>query len=159
MSPGVKATALVSGLLYVSLLAEPAFWEFAFGSALLGLPAVVAVVLLVSALFAPVPWFVWHAVEIVRRGRDLGFSMGRVGILLALLTIGRYAPELRRSQLIALGGLGYGLAFVWPPGSSTLAPAGCGVSGSAPGTPTARLARLTSHVALSAVWRDERRPV
>ena len=116
MSPRARATALVSVLLYAALLAsvlaEPAFWETAFGPAVLGLPPVAAVALLVSGLFLPVPWFVWHAMAVVLRGRDLGFSMGRAGVLLALLTIGRRAPELRRSQLIALGGLGYGLAFM-----------------------------------------------
>lgn len=38
--------------------------------------------------------------------------MGRTGVLMALLTVGRHAPELRRSQWIALGGLGYGLALI-----------------------------------------------
>lgn len=94
------------------MLAEPAFWEVAFGPTVLGLPAVVAVALAVSVLYLPLPWFVWHAMAVVLRGRDLGFSMGRTGVLMALLTIGRHASELRRSQWIALGGLGYGVALI-----------------------------------------------
>ena len=104
MSPRAKATLLVGVLFYGALLA--------FGPAVLGLPAVVAVALAVSVLFVPVPWFVWHAMAVVLRGRDLGFSPGRTGVLLALLTVGRHAPELRRSQRIALGGLGYGVALI-----------------------------------------------
>ena len=115
-SPRARATTLVSVLLYAALLAsvlsEPAFWRDAFGPTVLGLPPVVAVALIVSGLFVPVPWFVWHAMEIVLRGRDLGFSAGRVGVLLTLLTIGRHAPALRRSQRVAFGGLGYGLTLM-----------------------------------------------
>ena len=116
MSRRAKATTLVSialfGALLSSVFAEPAFWFGAFGPTAYGVPTTVFVGIVVAGLYGPVPWFAWHAMGIVLRGRDLGMSLGKLGVLHMLLTLGRRYPELRRSQMVVAGAALYFLVLV-----------------------------------------------
>ena len=116
MSPRAKATVIFSvasfGALLWSVFAESGFWIGAFGPTMWALPTPVFVGLIVTGLYLPVPWFAWHANGIVLRGRDLGMSLDKLGILHMFLTIGRRAPELRRSQAVVAVGIGYFIALV-----------------------------------------------
>lgn len=111
MSRRAKATAIFSvamfGALLYSVLAEPAFWTGAFGPTSLGMPTPICIALIVSLLYLPVPWFVWHAMEIVLRGKELGMPLGSLGIVLMFLTIGRRVPGLRGSQAVVAAGFCY----------------------------------------------------
>ena len=115
MSQRAKATVLFSVAMYGALLfsvcSEPGFWVEAFGPAAFGWPTPTVVGIVVTLLYLPVPWFAWHATEIVLRGRDAGMSLGKPGILYLLLTAGRRFPELRRSQAVVAGGVCYFLAL------------------------------------------------
>ena len=116
MSRRAKATAIFSVALFAALLcsvlAEPAFWIGAFGPTSLGMPTPVCVALIVSLLFLPVPWFAWHAMEIVLRGRELGMPLGSLGIVRMFLTIGRRVPGLRGAQAVVAAGFCYFAALV-----------------------------------------------
>jgi hypothetical protein len=50
--------------------------------------------------------------KILLRGGDLGMPVMGLGILYTLFTIGKRAPELRRSQIITLGGFLYFIALI-----------------------------------------------
>ena len=116
MSPRAKATVIFSvamlGALLFSIFCEPDFWVRAFGPTLWGLPMPAVVGCVVAGLFLPVPWFGWHAMEIVLHARELGMPLGKLGIFYTLLTIGRWVPTLRRSQLVIAAGLVYFVAVV-----------------------------------------------
>ncbi len=105
-------TVLLYGTLIYSVFAELSFWTHAFGPSIRGLPTPLAVTLAVTLVYLPIPWFLWHGVEIFLRGRDAGLPLGHLGIFYTLLTIGRSQPELRRSQVIAIGGLCYFVAVM-----------------------------------------------
>ncbi len=116
MSPRAKATVIFSvamlGALLFSVFREPDFWVRAFGPTLCGLPTPAVVGCVVAGLFLPVPWFGWHAMEIVMHARELGMPLGKLGIFYTLLTIGRRVPELRRSQFVVATGLSYFVVIV-----------------------------------------------
>lgn len=116
MSRRLKATLIVTVLLYGTLLysvfADSAFWVRAFGFVVAGLPAPVLAAMIVTLLYLPAPWIVWHGLEIVLRGREAGMPLGHLGIFYTLFTIGRHLPELRGSQRVAIGGFFYFVAII-----------------------------------------------
>ena len=108
----IKTTIALSVLLYATLIyavsSESDFTVRAFGASTFGVPTPYIVAAVITLLYLPVPWFAWHGMEILLCGRALGMPHhGKLGVLYTLLTIGDRVPELRRSQLIAIGGFLY----------------------------------------------------
>jgi hypothetical protein len=83
----------------------------AFGAQPFGLPVILVVSLVETLLFVPIPWAVWHGMQMAlqagRDGRRFGFGY--------LFTAGGHHPHLRRSQQVCLGTLLYVIAIfaVW----------------------------------------------
>jgi hypothetical protein len=75
----------------------------AFGAAPFGLPVALVVTGVETLLYLPMPWVFWHGMWIISQALEEGWMVS----ILYILTVGRSHPELRRSQLVCLGGLLY----------------------------------------------------
>lgn len=111
---------LMSGIFYaviIRVVAAPEGEEIArkaFGSHF-GIPPRAVACLIVSALYLPFPWILWHCMLITFKNMEDGLVGGRFSLMVHLFTIPERHPSFRRSQRIAIVGLMYFLAlcFGW----------------------------------------------
>jgi hypothetical protein len=104
-----RTSIIVSLLIYAVVIGvnyDPkvrAKFAEAFGAEPLGLPVSFVVAVIETLLYLPMPWVFWHGMRLTFRALEEGRRPG-IGYL---LTVGFSHPELRRSQVICLGGLVY----------------------------------------------------
>jgi len=79
----------------------------AFGSAPFGFPVVWVVVVTQAILLFPFIFAIHHFMVIAEQAAADGHSIGKIGLLMYLASVGERHPELRRSQIISLAGLIY----------------------------------------------------
>lgn len=79
----------------------------AFGSTPFGLPVVWAVAAAQAVLLFPFVFAIHHFMLIAEQAVADGHSIGKIGLLMYLSSVGKRHPQLRRSQMISLGGLIY----------------------------------------------------
>lgn len=112
------ATVFLSVLFYVAFVGinfDPkvrVVQAKAFGDAPFGVPVTVVVIAVTTLLYLPVPWFLWHAGRVVVQAMMDGSIRSKLGVIVALFTIGQRHPHLRRSGHIAIGGLVYFVAIM-----------------------------------------------
>jgi hypothetical protein len=83
----------------------------AFGAEPLGLPVTLVVFLVQTVLYLPMPWVFWHAMRLAFQAVQDGRGFGMLYVLL----VGHRHPQLRRSQMVCVGGTLYGcaIALAW----------------------------------------------
>lgn len=108
-----KASYVVPALIYVLFVGttfspevQPVLTK-AFGTSPFGLPVTVVVAAAMSVLFLPFVYAIHHFMLIAEQAGAEGRSVGKIGLLSYAATVGQRRPELRRSQMISLGGLVY----------------------------------------------------
>jgi hypothetical protein len=79
----------------------------AFGSAPFGFPVVWVVAAAQAVLLFPFIFAVHHFMLIAEQAAADGHSVGKIGLLTYLASVGERHPHLRRSQIISLGGMIY----------------------------------------------------
>jgi hypothetical protein len=89
-----------------------AFNVKAFGVSPHGIPVAWLVTSVQALLFAPFLWVLGHLVEVASQARRDGAAMSKVGLMTYLVEMPQTHPQLRRSRVIVLGGLGYFVALV-----------------------------------------------
>lgn len=85
---------------------QPVLTE-AFGSAPFGFPVVWVVAAAQTILLFPFIFAIHHFTLIAEQAAADGHSIGKIGLLMYLSSVGTRHPHLRRSQMISLGGLIY----------------------------------------------------
>jgi hypothetical protein len=102
-------TAAMSALIYAMILlvsfdsAVRETFVLAFGERPAGMSNLVFMLALQTLLYLPMPWVFWHGMHLTYQAMQEG---RRIGIWY-ILTVGRYDPHLRRSQLACIAGLVY----------------------------------------------------
>jgi len=106
----VIVAVVLSLLLYGILIAAPlldadayAKLEEAFGRRPLGLPVDLVVVAGLTLWYIPVPWMFWHTLQLASQAIQDRRGFG----IIYVLTVSQRHPELRKSQMVCLGGLIY----------------------------------------------------
>ena len=79
----------------------------AFGAEPLGFPVVWVVAIAQAILLFPFVLAIHHFMLIAEQAAADGHSIGKIGLLMYLASAGKRHPQLRRSQMISLGGLIY----------------------------------------------------
>ena len=79
----------------------------AFGSAPFGFPVVCVVAAAQAILLFPFVFAIHHFMLIAEQAAADGHSVGKIGLLTYLASVGERHPHLRRSQIISLGGMIY----------------------------------------------------
>ena len=79
----------------------------AFGSAPFGFPVVWLVAVAQAILLFPFIFAIHHFMLIAEQAAADGHSIGKIGLLMYLASVGKRQPQLRWSQIIAVGGLVY----------------------------------------------------
>lgn len=79
----------------------------AFGSEPLGFPVVWVVAVAQAILLFPFIVALHHFMLVAEQAAADGHSIGKIGLLVYLANVGKRHPQLRRSQMISLGGLIY----------------------------------------------------
>ena len=79
----------------------------AFGSAPFGFPVVWVVAVAQTILLFPFVFAIHHFMLIAEQAAADGHSIGKIGLLMYLASVGKLHPRLRWSQIIAAGGLVY----------------------------------------------------
>ena len=62
---------------------------------------------IITIIYLPIPFVFWHGSRIVVRAIEDEAGIGRISLLVYLMTVGKRHPSLRRSQLVTLGGIVY----------------------------------------------------
>jgi hypothetical protein len=108
-----KASYVIPALIYAILVGttfspdvRPVLTK-AFGAAPFGLPVVAVVAATIAVLFLPFAYAIHHFMLIANQAAADGRSIDKFALLSYAATVGQRHPELRRSQMIALGGLMY----------------------------------------------------
>lgn len=76
--------------------------ERLFGAAPLGLPLWFFMALLVTLVFAPLPFAFWHGYRIIFRAMSDGGRLSKLNMIRYLFTTANHHPDLRRSRVIVL---------------------------------------------------------
>lgn len=79
----------------------------AFGPEPFGFPVVWVVAAAQAVLLFPFVFAIHHFMLITEQAAADGHSIGKIGLLMYLASAGKRHPHLRRSQIIAAGGLVY----------------------------------------------------
>jgi len=79
----------------------------AFGPEPFGLPVVWVIAASQAVLLFPFVFAIHHFMLIAEQAAADGHSIGKIGLLMYLASAGKRHPQLRRSQIIAVGGLIY----------------------------------------------------
>jgi hypothetical protein len=79
----------------------------AFGPELLGFPVAWVVAAAQAILLFPFIFAIHHFMLIAEQAAADGHSIGKIGLLMYLASVGKLHPRLRWSQIIAAGGLVY----------------------------------------------------
>lgn len=79
----------------------------AFGAEPLGFPVVWVVAIAQAILLFPFILAIHHFMLIAEQAAADGHSIGKIGLLMYLASVGKRHPQLRRAQMISLGGLIY----------------------------------------------------
>src|SRR5687767_15388292 len=79
----------------------------AFGLEPLGFPVVWVVAAAQAILLLPFIFAIHHFMLIAEQAAADGHSVGKIGLLTYLASVGERHPHLRRSQIISLGGMIY----------------------------------------------------
>jgi hypothetical protein len=79
----------------------------AFGDSPFGLPVTVVVAFAQFLIFLPFLWVFYHLMQIVEQALKDGRSVGKVGLLIYVSSVGQRHPNLRRSQMVCILGLLY----------------------------------------------------
>jgi hypothetical protein len=113
MTQKSKASYLVPALIYAIFVGttfspsvQPVLIK-AFGTAPFGFPVAAVVAAIMAVLFLPFACAIHHFMLIAEQAAADGRSVDKFSLLSYAATVGQQHPELRRSQMIALGGLMY----------------------------------------------------
>ena len=113
MTQKSKASYAVPALIYALIVGstfspdvQPVLTK-AFGTVPSGLPIAVVVATAVAVLFLPFAYAMHHFMLLVENAVAEGRSISKFGLLSYAVTVGQRRPELRRSQIVSLGGLAY----------------------------------------------------
>jgi len=106
----IKATVILSLVILAVLLAallhpdSMAHNQEAFGdiATQLGMPLRIFVIVIVVAVWLPLPFAFWHLFRIVFRGVSEGESLSKFGIVRAVFIVPEHHPDLRVSRLIVI---------------------------------------------------------
>jgi len=108
-----KASYAVPALIYALIVGstfspevQPVLTQ-AFGTLPSGLPIAAVVATAVAFLFLPFAYAIHHFMLLAENAVAEGRSISKFGLLSYAVTVGQRRPELRRSQIISLGGLIY----------------------------------------------------
>lgn len=111
-----KVSTIVLSLVFYAIIVGVTFdpkvrtvQRAAFGDRPMGLPTTTFLVLLETLLFLPAPWFIWHAMLIVRDRANRGQL--RSGISVLFRRADPLPPELHRSNVISIVGVCYFIAI------------------------------------------------
>lgn len=113
MTQKSKASYVVPALIYALFIGttfspdvRPVLAK-AFGASPFGLPVAVVVAAAMSVLFLPFAYAIHHFMLIAEQALAEGRGVGKIELISYAATVGQRRPELRRSQMIVLGGLVY----------------------------------------------------
>jgi hypothetical protein len=113
MTQKSKTSYVVPALIYALIVGstfspdvQPVLTQ-AFGTVPSGLPIAIVVATAVAVLFLPFAYAVHHFMLLAEQALAEGRGVSKTELLSYAITVGQRRPELRRSQIIALGGLFY----------------------------------------------------